>query len=68
MFLAMIREYRDSIEFHPLRESDPVEVHQITVCIRRRPLNKKELARSEVAVISRLSYMNPNSKWTSRSS
>lgn len=40
-FLAMIREYRNSIEFRPLRESDPVEDHQITVCIRKRPLNKK---------------------------
>lgn len=48
----MIREYRNSIEFRPLRESDPVEDHQITVCIRKRPLNKKEVARKEVDVIS----------------
>lgn len=51
-FLAMIREYRNSIEFRPLRESDPVEDHQITVCIRKRPLNKKEVTRKEVDVIS----------------
>jgi kinesin family protein 2/24 len=51
-FLAMINQYRNSIEFRPLRESDPVGDHQITVCIRKRPLNKKELARKEVDVIS----------------
>jgi kinesin family protein 2/24 len=36
-----LREYRNGIEFRPLRETDPVEDHQITVCIRKRPLNKK---------------------------
>lgn len=51
-FLAMIREYQNSIEFRPLRESDVVEDHQITVCVRKRPLNKKEIARKEVDVIS----------------
>ncbi|PSN54074.1 Kinesin-like protein Klp10A, partial [Blattella germanica] len=45
-------EYRNNIEFRPLRETDPVEDHQITVCIRKRPLNKKELAKKEVDVIS----------------
>jgi hypothetical protein len=39
--IVFLREYRNSIEFRPLRESDPVEDHQITVCIRKRPLNKK---------------------------
>ena len=39
--VMVFREYRNSIEFRPLRESDPVEDHQITVCIRKRPLNKK---------------------------
>ncbi|KOX78803.1 Kinesin-like protein Klp10A [Melipona quadrifasciata] len=51
-FLAMIREYQSSIEFRPLRETDAVEDHQITVCVRKRPLNKKEVARKEVDVIS----------------
>ncbi|XP_043518852.1 kinesin-like protein Klp10A isoform X1 [Frieseomelitta varia] len=51
-FLAMIREYQSSIEFRPLRETDAVEDHQITVCVRKRPLNKKEIARKEVDVIS----------------
>jgi kinesin family protein 2/24 len=51
-FLAMIRLYHKSTEFRPLRESDPVEDHQITVCIRKRPLNNKEVDRKEVDVIS----------------
>ncbi|CAB0038268.1 unnamed protein product [Trichogramma brassicae] len=51
-FLAMIREYQNSIEFHPLNEDDPVEDHQITVCVRKRPLNKKEIARKEIDVVS----------------
>jgi kinesin family protein 2/24 len=51
-FLPMIREYCNSIEFRPLWESDPVECHDITVCIRKRTLNKKELARKEPDVIS----------------
>ncbi|KAI5750905.1 hypothetical protein M8J77_002349 [Diaphorina citri] len=51
-FLAMIREYQSNIEFRPIQESDPVEDHQITVCVRKRPLNKKELARKEVGVIT----------------
>ncbi|XP_023715825.2 kinesin-like protein Klp10A [Cryptotermes secundus] len=54
-FLAMIREYRDSMEFHPLQESDPVEDHAITVCVRKRPLNMKEVDRNEPDVISVLS-------------
>lgn len=51
-FLAMIREYQNGIEFRPLRETDTVEDHQITVCVRKRPLNKKEHARKEIDVIS----------------
>nr|CAD7461691.1 unnamed protein product [Timema tahoe] len=51
-FLGMIRDYRSNIDFRPLRESDPVEDHQITVCIRKRPLNRKETTRKEVDVIS----------------
>ncbi|XP_012275898.1 kinesin-like protein Klp10A isoform X2 [Orussus abietinus] len=51
-FLAMIRDYQNSIEFRPLRETDAVEDHQITVCVRKRPLNRKEVARKEVDVIS----------------
>ncbi|CAF4861926.1 unnamed protein product [Pieris macdunnoughi] len=51
-FLAMIREYQSSIEFRPLLGNEPVEDHQITVCVRKRPLNKKEVGKKEVDVIS----------------
>ncbi|XP_075977376.1 kinesin-like protein 10A isoform X1 [Anticarsia gemmatalis] len=51
-FLAMIREYQNSIEFRPLTGTEPVEDHQITVCVRKRPLNKKEVNKKEVDVIS----------------
>nr|CAD7399683.1 unnamed protein product [Timema cristinae] len=51
-FLGMIRDYRSNIDFRPLRENDLVEDHQITVCIRKRPLNRKETTRKEVDVIS----------------
>lgn len=49
-FLAMIREYQQSIEFRPLTGNEPVEDHQITVCVRKRPLNKKELNKKEVII------------------
>lgn len=42
-FLAMIREYQSNVEFRTLRENDVIEDHQITVCVRKRPLNKKGL-------------------------
>lgn len=51
-FLAMIREYQNSIDFRQIHETDTVEDHQITVCVRKRPLNKKELLRKEVGVIT----------------
>lgn len=40
------------MEFRPIRDTDAVEDHQITVCVRKRPLNKKEVARKEVDVIT----------------
>lgn len=50
-FLAMIREYQSSIEFRPLLGNEPVEDHQITVCVRKRPLNKKEVTKKEVCYL-----------------
>ena len=51
-FLAMIREYQNSIEFRPLTGNEPVEDHQITVCVRKRPLNKKENVKKEVGDVT----------------
>ncbi len=47
-----LREFQATLEFRPIRDTDGVEDHQITVCVRKRPLNKKELARKEVDVIT----------------
>lgn len=51
-FLSMIREYRSQLDFRPLSMNDPSEVHQICVAVRKRPLNKKEINRKEVDVIT----------------
>ncbi|CAH1153616.1 unnamed protein product [Phaedon cochleariae] len=50
--LNMIMEYRRGLDIKPLSENDAIEDHLITVCVRKRPLNKKEVARKEVDVIS----------------
>jgi len=35
------REYRATLVYRPLTASDVIENHQICVCLRKRPLNKK---------------------------
>ncbi|KAG0704647.1 Kinesin-like protein Klp10A [Chionoecetes opilio] len=51
-FLNMIREFRSQLEFRTLKDGDPLEEHQITVAVRKRPLNKKENSKREVDVIT----------------
>ncbi|RDD47829.1 Kinesin-like protein KIF2A [Trichoplax sp. H2] len=51
-FLKMIREYRDTLEFDEITMSDPVLDHQICVCVRKRPRNKKEKNKKEIDVIT----------------
>ncbi|CAL8070622.1 unnamed protein product [Calicophoron daubneyi] len=51
-FLLMINEYRSTLDYHPITNSDPIEDHQICVCVRKRPMNKKELTRREIDVIT----------------
>ncbi|KAJ8943971.1 hypothetical protein NQ318_013552 [Aromia moschata] len=46
--LNMILEYRRGLDIKPLSENDAVEDHLITVCVRKRPLNKREATRKEV--------------------
>lgn len=48
----MIREYQSTLEFHPLVDGQAIEDHQITVCVRKRPLSRKEVNRKEIDVIS----------------
>ncbi|KAJ8968466.1 hypothetical protein NQ314_002284 [Rhamnusium bicolor] len=50
--LNMILEYRRGLDIKPLSENDAIEDHLITVCVRKRPLNKREVARKEVDVIT----------------
>ncbi|XP_004621631.1 kinesin-like protein KIF2C isoform X2 [Sorex araneus] len=51
-FARMIKEFRTTLEYHPLTVTDPIEEHRICVCVRKRPLNKQELAKKEIDVIS----------------
>lgn len=49
---AMIREYQSTIEFRPLCDGQAIDDHQITVCVRKRPLSRKEVMKKEIDVIS----------------
>lgn len=49
---AMIREYQSTIDFRPLIDGQAIEDHQITVCVRKRPLSRKEIMKKELDVIS----------------
>ncbi|GMT14917.1 hypothetical protein PFISCL1PPCAC_6214, partial [Pristionchus fissidentatus] len=51
-FLTMIRDYQAQIDYRPLRMSDSVGDNKITVCVRKRPLNKKETTRKEIEVVT----------------
>ncbi|XP_027793345.1 kinesin-like protein KIF2C isoform X2 [Marmota flaviventris] len=51
-FARMIKEFRTTMECNPLNVTDPIEEHRICVCVRKRPLNKQELAKKEIDVIS----------------
>lgn len=49
-FAIMVREFRDQLEMDPLNQDDVVYDHRICVCVRKRPLNKKETTRREIDV------------------
>lgn len=51
-FLSMIRDYQSQIDFRPLKISDQVTDHRICVCVRKRPLNRKEIMKKEIEVIT----------------
>ncbi|XP_062701269.1 kinesin-like protein Klp10A isoform X2 [Aedes albopictus] len=48
---AMIREYQSQIDFRPLLDGQSIADNQITVCVRKRPLSRKEVMRKELDVI-----------------
>ncbi|XP_064625724.1 kinesin-like protein KIF2A isoform X8 [Lineus longissimus] len=52
-FLKMIREFCSNLDYRPITNSDAyVTDHQICVCVRKRPLGKKELNRREIDVLT----------------
>uniref|UniRef100_A0A674AFH9 Kinesin-like protein n=1 Tax=Salmo trutta TaxID=8032 RepID=A0A674AFH9_SALTR len=48
--MCMIRDFRASLDYRPLTTID--EEHRICVCVRARPLNKKELTMKDLDVIT----------------
>lgn len=48
---AMIREYQSQIDFRPLLDGQAIADNQITVCVRKRPVSRKEVMRKELDVI-----------------
>jgi kinesin family protein 2/24 len=51
-FMQMIEDYRETVEQHPFDPNGPVSNQKITVCLRKRPLNKKELEKFDYDVIT----------------
>ncbi|KAI4885734.1 hypothetical protein NFI96_024813 [Prochilodus magdalenae] len=51
-FYQMIEEYRETLERVPLSLTDPVELYRICVCVRKRPLNKQELTKKDIDVVT----------------
>uniref|UniRef100_A0A4W5PT31 Kinesin-like protein n=1 Tax=Hucho hucho TaxID=62062 RepID=A0A4W5PT31_9TELE len=51
-FYQMIEEFRETLEVLPLSLSDTVEAHRICVCVRKRPLNSKEVTKNDIDVVS----------------
>ncbi|KAJ3606065.1 hypothetical protein NHX12_028108 [Muraenolepis orangiensis] len=50
--MCMIRDFRASLDYRPLTTTDLIEEHRICVCVRARPLNKKELTSKDLDVIT----------------
>ncbi|KAM3599303.1 uncharacterized protein V6R79_003484 [Siganus canaliculatus] len=50
--MCMIRDFRASLDYRPLTGNDLIEEHRICVCVRARPLNKKELTMKDLDVIT----------------
>ncbi|XP_045908780.1 kinesin-like protein KIF2C isoform X1 [Micropterus dolomieu] len=51
-FYEMIQDFRETLEVTPLSTTDQIEPHRICVCVRKRPLNKQEINRKEIDVVS----------------
>ncbi|XP_069837311.1 kinesin-like protein KIF2C isoform X4 [Dendropsophus ebraccatus] len=51
-FGKMIKEFRATLECHRMSMTDVAQEHRICVCVRKRPLNKQELNKKEIDIIS----------------
>lgn len=51
-FYDMIQDFRETLEIIPLSATDHIEPQRICVCVRKRPLNKQEINRKEIDVVS----------------
>ena len=51
-FLQMINEYRSQVDYRPLSATDSVAENRISVCVRKRPLDKKEITKKEIDVVT----------------
>ncbi|KAM3914408.1 kinesin-like protein KIF2C [Leptodactylus fuscus] len=51
-FGKMIKEFRATLDCQRLNMNDLAEEHRICVCVRKRPLNKQELVKREIDIIS----------------
>ncbi|KAK6494727.1 kinesin-like protein KIF2A isoform X2 [Huso huso] len=50
--MYMIRDFRASLDYRPLTTADLIDEHRICVCVRKRPLNKKENALKDLDVLT----------------
>ncbi|XP_034557958.1 kinesin-like protein KIF2C isoform X2 [Notolabrus celidotus] len=51
-FYEMIQDFRETMEIIPMSTTDCVEPQRICVCVRKRPLNKQEMNKKEIDVVS----------------
>uniref|UniRef100_A0A674P1H0 Kinesin-like protein n=1 Tax=Takifugu rubripes TaxID=31033 RepID=A0A674P1H0_TAKRU len=51
-FYEMIQDFRETLEVIPLSSNSSVEPRRICVCVRKRPLNKQEMNKKEIDVVS----------------
>ncbi|KAE8290938.1 Kinesin-like protein KIF2C Mitotic centromere-associated kinesin [Larimichthys crocea] len=51
-FYDMIQDFRETLEVTPLSTNNRIEPQKICVCVRKRPLNKQEIIKKEIDVVS----------------
>uniref|UniRef100_UPI0037E8FAEB kinesin-like protein KIF2C n=1 Tax=Semicossyphus pulcher TaxID=241346 RepID=UPI0037E8FAEB len=51
-FYEMIQDFRETLEITPVSTTDRIEPQRICVCVRKRPLNKQEINKKEIDVVS----------------